>query len=180
MLNWLSTKIRVNNPNKYRIENPNNRRALLTVTGLRAKSIVKNKYASPRASDIASNGIPSNPCQYMAAVAGSNAALYNNMRTLVGRVPPTTGSMGMFARLYSFARTNASAQKCGGCQRKMIKNSKIAGQVISLVTAVQPITGGSAPARCNNLCSGRRVSPPALEDHSSADHRRGEAALRDQ
>src|SRR5690606_27161485 len=47
---------------------------------------------------------------------------------------------------YSFSRYNASAQKCGGAQQKMIRNSSKASGDTWPVTAVQPSTGGIAPA----------------------------------
>src|SRR3977135_2076947 len=40
----------------------------------------------------------------------------------------------------------ARAQKCGGVQTKMIRNSSSACGSTWLVTAVQPSTGGAAPA----------------------------------
>ena len=52
----------------------------------------------------------------------------------------------MPARAYSSRRAIARAQKCGGVHTKMMRNSSSAfGSTLS-VTAVQPSTGGAAPA----------------------------------
>jgi hypothetical protein len=40
----------------------------------------------------------------------------------------------------------ASAQKCGGVQRKITTNRTIGGQASPPVTAVQPMSTGTAPA----------------------------------
>jgi hypothetical protein len=53
----------------------------------------------------------------------------------------------MPAFAYSSLRAMASAQKCGGVQMKMIRNSSSALGSIELVTAAQPSTGGAAPPR---------------------------------
>ncbi len=42
-------------------------------------------------------------------------------------------------------RYSASAQKCGGVHKKIIKNSTSASALTSPVMAAQPSTGGMAP-----------------------------------
>ena len=54
--------------------------------------------------------------------------------------------MGMPALAYSSLRAMASAQKCGGVQMKMMRNSSSAFGSMESVTAAQPSTGGAAPA----------------------------------
>jgi hypothetical protein len=61
-------------------------------------------------------------------------------------MPCVTGIIGMFTFAYSSLRAIASAQKCGGVQVKMIRNSSSACACTSPVMATQPSTGGAAPA----------------------------------
>ena len=61
-------------------------------------------------------------------------------------MPCVTGSIGMPTRAYSSRRAIASAQKCGGVQAKMMRKSSSASACTTPVTAVQPSTGGAAPA----------------------------------
>src|SRR5260370_37442362 len=65
---------------------------------------------------------------------------------LVAAAPATTGSIGMPARAYSSARSSDSAQKWGGVHRRMIRNSSSGSRPTVPVAAIQPITGGGAPA----------------------------------
>ena len=59
--------------------------------------------------------------------------------------PCVTGNIGTPALAYSSRRYSANAQKCGGVQAKIIKNSVSASAVTSPVIAAQPSTGGMAP-----------------------------------
>jgi hypothetical protein len=54
----------------------------------------------------------------------------------------------------------ASAQKCGGVQKKISANSTTAGSASPLVTADQPISTGAAPAAppITMFCVDRRFS----------------------
>ena len=58
------------------------------------------------------------------------------------------------------SRTSESAQKCGGVQKKMMRNIQIAVQPIVPVTAAQPISTGTAPAAppITILCGVLRLS----------------------
>ena len=58
-------------------------------------------------------------------------------------------------------RNSASAQKCGGVQKKMTANSTIAGQLTLPVTAAQPTSTGKHPAAppITMLADVRRFSP---------------------
>ncbi|MNH39926.1 hypothetical protein D3C79_1011630 [compost metagenome] len=60
-------------------------------------------------------------------------------------MPCVTGSMGRPAWRYSSTRYRASAQKCGGVQRKMMRNRISASGPTWPVIAAQPSTGGMAP-----------------------------------
>ena len=63
----------------------------------------------------------------------------------VRETPFAIGIIGTPSFLYSSILSIARGQKCGGVHRKII-NTKISGNSdISLVTAVHPINGGSAP-----------------------------------
>ena len=65
--------------------------------------------------------------------------------------------------MYSSRRAIASAQKCGGVHAKMIRNSSSAYGSTCPVTAVQPSTGGAAPAAppmtmfCGVMCLSHTV-----------------------
>ncbi len=54
----------------------------------------------------------------------------------------------------------AIAQKWGGVQRKMIRNSATAARSVRPVTAAQPTSGGTAPAAppITMFCGVRRLS----------------------
>ena len=53
--------------------------------------------------------------------------------------------MGRPTRAYSSLRYKASDQKCGGVQRKMMRNRINASGETTPVMAAQPSTGGIAP-----------------------------------
>src|SRR5918994_7350593 len=68
------------------------------------------------------------------------------MCSCVNSTPYATGSIGMSALAYSDRLAIASAQKCGGVHAKMIRNNSSECGSADPVTAVQPSTGGAAPA----------------------------------
>src|SRR3989344_8506757 len=78
-------------------------------------------------------------------VTAARSTVYSSIWIWVYRRPWVTGSMGMPTLAYSFSRYSASAQKCGGVHRKMIRNSSSASELTSPVIAVQPSTGGGGP-----------------------------------
>ena len=70
---------------------------------------------------------------------------YTTISFFVLVTPFAIGIIGTPSFLYSSILSIASGQKCGGVHKKIIK-TRISGiREISLLTAVQPISGGSAP-----------------------------------
>ena len=59
--------------------------------------------------------------------------------------PPRTGSIGTFAAAYCSRSRRASAQKCGGVQKKTIAKRQKAGTPRCPHLAAQPTSGGTAP-----------------------------------
>src|ERR1700676_3542134 len=74
--------------------------------------------------------------------------------------PATTGSIGTFAAEYCLLSSNASAQKCGGVQKKTIAKSTHASGLSEPVAAAQPTRGGKAPAAppMTMFCAVERLS----------------------
>src|SRR6266850_7747678 len=80
------------------------------------------------------------------ALTASIRIEYARMDRRVWPSPATTGNIGTLAAEYCRLSSNASAQKCGGVQKKTIANSAQASGLSDPVTAAQPTSGGKAPA----------------------------------
>ena len=93
---------------------------------------------------------------------------------VVAVAPATTGSIGTPARAYSSLRLSDRAQKCGGVQRKMMRNRLSGSSPISPVAAAQPITGGARQQRRRLRCSGRAPLQPDRIHDDVKEHRKGE------
>src|SRR5579859_6427782 len=73
-------------------------------------------------------------------------AVYASMARRVRADPATTGNMGTLTAEYWRRSRSASAQKCGGVQKKMSAKSAQAKGLNDPVTTAQPTSGGNAPA----------------------------------
>src|SRR5882762_4308259 len=95
------------------------------------------------------------------SVTTTSSTVYSSTCSRVWATPCVTGNIGMPARAYSSRRAIASAQKCGGVQMKMMRNSSNAFGSMLLVTAAQPSAGRAAD---HDVLRGCTLEPHCVDD----------------
>src|SRR6218665_2050916 len=77
--------------------------------------------------------------------AAKRISVYSNTCRRVNALPCVTGSIGRPDWRDSSPRDRASAQKCGGVHKKVIRNRISRSGATGVVIAAQPSAGGMAP-----------------------------------